>query len=1018
MAVLESCPKRNMVAYLEKTTGNAEFHEVIASCPKAPSQCSPCHITARVAARLCLSLESINKNVLFLLMMLIESSGGNHGGQSSSDKSLSGNEGDMTLQSVYDLCISLCTQDTDQAKEIKHLKEQIKKLKKKAKPVITHHRAWMKSVSLKKRLAGKKSLKKQLMQKESVSKQGRKPAKAEPSVHKDPLFNELADDMLDFIDTKNAQYMGRSRFVVHEEKEREEKEVSSEDVVRTDKEKVSTDKSKVSTDISKVSTDKEEVSTDRPDEGTDDQTEGRSATPITQTPTPTFFGDDETIAQVLLNMSQAKAVSREKEKGVELNGLLRRMMDLGPTSTRSLLTIKALSKIWDPQKLKGKRKLKRKMSLILNLKVFLKLKISLSNLLGMKRWLDRIEADRLLALRLQDEEREREKFTVEERAKFLHDIIAAQRRFLAKTKKLLQTEFNSYKKTQLRNQMMTYLKHVGNKKHSDLKNKTFEDIQALYEKVKRFDESFTAVGSTEDERRIKEMNEREWTALHPKWIAKVTVIEKSKDLMSLSLDELIGNLKAKKESSDGECLTSGSKDGEYDMASDSGEEDNEKVKNKACLVAQASVRKVEESLNVTFDETPPPSKTSPLVDDDLDEEEAIKVTEKKNLENDIVDETLEIDKIVNIKEPRNHPLENNVNEALTDDSWIVVMQEELNQFTANDVWELVPQPRNMTIIGTKLVFRNKLDENGIVSRNKAKLVAQGYSQQEGIDYDEIYASVARLESIRILLAYACALDFKLFQMDVKSAFLNGFINEEVYVAQPPGLIDFEKPDHVYKLKKALYGLKQAPKACVCLCARFQEAPKTSHLEAVKRIFLYIKGTTHLGLWYPKGTCIEIVVYADSDHAGDYVDQKSTSGICTFVGCCLTSWFSKKQTALAISTTEAEYVSVGKECQQALWIKQALIDYDVRIDDVPIIESSKLSNESYVLYDRVMNPLTAHQERKTRKDRGTRRGHHSTSSSSAFDQPSSSHLNDDDDDDGNGEGTSRASTPSPICLLTL
>ncbi|GJV60719.1 hypothetical protein Tco_1466819 [Tanacetum coccineum] len=90
------------------------------------------------------------------------------------------------------------------------------------------------------------------------------------------------------------------------------------------------------------------------------------------------------------------------------------------------------------------------------------------------------------------------------------------------------------------------------------------------------------------------------------------------------------------------------------------------------------------------------------------------------------------------------------------------------------------------------------------------------------------------------------------------------------------------------------------------------------------------GTTHLGLWYPKGTDIETVVYADSDHAGDYVDRKSTSGICTFVGCCLTSWFSKKQTALAISTTEAEYVSAGKACQQALWMKQALIDYDYRL----------------------------------------------------------------------------------------
>nr|GEW90308.1 copia protein [Tanacetum cinerariifolium] len=245
-----------------------------------------------------------------------------------------------------------------------------------------------------------------------------------------------------------------------------------------------------------------------------------------------------------------------------------------------------------------------------------------------------------------------------------------------------------------------------------------------------------------------------------------------------------------------------------------------------------------------------------------------------------------------------------------------------------------------------IVFRNKLDENCIVSRNKARLVAQGYNQQEGIDYDETYAPIARLESVRILLAYAYALDYKLFQMDVKSAFLNGFINEEVYMAQPLGFVDFEKLDHVYKLKKALYGLKQEPKAwpdimfSVCLCARFQEAPKTSLLEAVKRIFRYIKGTMQLRLWYPKRTGIKIVVYADSDHAGDYVDQKSTSGICTFVGYCLTSWFSKKQTALAISTTEAEYVSAGKACQQALWMKQVLIDYDIRLNDVPIMCDNK------------------------------------------------------------------------------
>ncbi|GJV14125.1 retrovirus-related pol polyprotein from transposon TNT 1-94 [Tanacetum coccineum] len=219
--------------------------------------------------------------------------------------------------------------------------------------------------------------------------------------------------------------------------------------------------------------------------------------------------------------------------------------------------------------------------------------------------------------------------------------------------------------------------------------------------------------------------------------------------------------------------------------------------------------RIEESLNVRFD-----PKLSPLVDDDIIESQII--------ENQIED--IEIKKneplnkeIVNIKESKDHPIDSviepkNVKEAIQDESWTMAMQEELNQFKTNDVWSLVPPPDNQTIIGTKWVFKNKLDENGVVSRNKARLVAQGYNQQEGIDFDETYAPVARLKSIRILLAYACAHDFKPFQMDIKSAFLNGFINEEVYVAQPLGFVDFEKPNHVFKLKKDLYALKQAPKA--------------------------------------------------------------------------------------------------------------------------------------------------------------------------------------------------------------
>jgi len=131
-----------------------------------------------------------------------------------------------------------------------------------------------------------------------------------------------------------------------------------------------------------------------------------------------------------------------------------------------------------------------------------------------------------------------------------------------------------------------------------------------------------------------------------------------------------------------------------------------------------------------------------------------------------------------------------IGEALKDENWVATMHEELNRFTRNDVWSLVPKTDKMNIIGTKWVFRNKLDESGVITRNKERLVAKGYNQEEAIDYDETFAPVARLEVVRLLLAFACMSDFKLFQMDVKSAFLNGFINEEVYVSQPP---DFE--DH-------------------------------------------------------------------------------------------------------------------------------------------------------------------------------------------------------------------------------
>jgi hypothetical protein len=139
------------------------------------------------------------------------------------------------------------------------------------------------------------------------------------------------------------------------------------------------------------------------------------------------------------------------------------------------------------------------------------------------------------------------------------------------------------------------------------------------------------------------------------------------------------------------------------------------------------------------------------------------------------------------------------------------MQEELNNFKCNEVQSLVKISK-LNVVGTKWVFCNKQDEHGVVTRNKAQLVTKRYSKVEGLNFDKTFTHVARLESIRILLAYTTQHDFKLYQIDVKSAFFNGPIKEEVYVEQPPGFESEEYPNHVYKVHKMLYEFKQAPRA--------------------------------------------------------------------------------------------------------------------------------------------------------------------------------------------------------------
>jgi hypothetical protein len=154
----------------------------------------------------------------------------------------------------------------------------------------------------------------------------------------------------------------------------------------------------------------------------------------------------------------------------------------------------------------------------------------------------------------------------------------------------------------------------------------------------------------------------------------------------------------------------------------------------------------------------------------------------------------------------------NFNEASKDVNWLKSMNEELDQIKNNDTWELVPRPTNKNVIGSKWVYKNKMNEQGNNVRNKARLVCKGYAHIEGLDFDETFAPVSILEAIRMFISYAFHKQFKSYRMDVKSTFLNGYLTEEVYMKQPEGFQLSDNPDFVYKLKKALYGLKQAPHA--------------------------------------------------------------------------------------------------------------------------------------------------------------------------------------------------------------
>nr|GEY05340.1 uncharacterized mitochondrial protein AtMg00810-like [Tanacetum cinerariifolium] len=313
----------------------------------------------------------------------------------------------------------------------------------------------------------------------------------------------------------------------------------------------------------------------------------------------------------------------------------------------------------------------------------------------------------------------------------------------------------------------------------------------------------------------------------------------------------------------------------------------------------------------------------------------------------------------------------NVKEAITDPAWIDSMQEELLQFKRLDVRVLVHAPDNISSLTLKWLFKNKHDEEQTVIQNKSRLVVRGYRQEKGINFEESFAPVARMEAIRIFLAYAAHKSFSVFQMDVKTAFLYGrfkmsmmgemtfflglqvnqspcgtCINQSKYVLQilkkygmescdpvgtPMEIKDKLDLDHngtpvdatKYRsmIGALMYLTSTRPNIvhATCLCAQYQAKPTEKHLKEVKRIFRYLWGTVNTGLWYTKDSGFELTGFSYADYARCKDTFKSTSGGAQFLGEKLVSWSSKKQDCTASSTAKAEYVSLSACCAQVLWM---------------------------------------------------------------------------------------------------
>ncbi|GJV51351.1 retrovirus-related pol polyprotein from transposon TNT 1-94 [Tanacetum coccineum] len=266
--------------------------------------------------------------------------------------------------------------------------------------------------------------------------------------------------------------------------------------------------------------------------------------------------------------------------------------------------------------------------------------------------------------------------------------------------------------------------------------------------------------------------------------------------------------------------------------------------------------------------------------------------------------------------------ENN-SEASSSD--IEAMQEELHEFDRLEVWELVPRPDKVMVITLKWIYKVKLDELGGILKNKARLVARGYRQEEGIDFEESFALVARLDAIRIFLAYAAHMNMIVYQMDVKTAFLNGILREEVYVSQPDGFVDQDNPNHVYKLKKALYGLKQAPRTCgivdtpMVKKSKLDEDPHGKAVDGSPTPTLWNGWHPHVSYKTSRpdltfaDSSIALTAYADADHAGCQDTRPEL---------------------------RSEYIAMSGCFAQILWMRSQVTDYGLGFNKIPMYCDNK------------------------------------------------------------------------------